>query len=149
MSPERISGSLDCSSDQMKKTDLWSVGVLLYILICGRPPFDGKTNDELFSKINKAEFNFNGKEWDNMADAKNLIYQLLHYEPVERIDAFEAVNHAFFTNILLKRDLSNNNFRAKRDPRIISHLEFFYVRWYHTYQFTYRKLYNSKTSFRT
>jgi calcium-dependent protein kinase len=74
--------------------------VLLYLLICGSPPFEGKTNEDLLEKINKSEFNFHGKEWDGMTDAKNLIYEMLQYEPLERIDAMDAVNHQFFTNIL-------------------------------------------------
>jgi len=105
---------------------MWSAGIMLYVLISGKPPFDGKTNEELLSNINKAEFLFRGKEWDTLPDAKNLVYQLLHYEATERIDACEAVNHPFFTNILFRNE-SQNNFRAKRDPKINSYLEFFYV----------------------
>jgi serine/threonine protein kinase len=56
---------------------MWSVGVLLYILITGHPPFEGKTIDELYEKISKGEFIFNGREWDSYPDAKNLIYSLL------------------------------------------------------------------------
>lgn len=74
MAPERIKGGLDNHSESFKKADIWSVGVLLYILISGNPPFEGKTNEELYNNINSGEFNFNGKEWDNMTDAKNLIY---------------------------------------------------------------------------
>lgn len=61
-----------------------------------------------------------------MADAKNLIYEMLQYEPLDRIDAMDAVNHSFFTNILYNEPAQNNT-RAKRDPRIIQFLEFFYV----------------------
>lgn len=43
---------------------------------------------------------------------------MLHYEPAERIDAIEAVNHQFFNNILYNEP-AQNNMGAKRDPRII------------------------------
>lgn len=126
MAPERISGCLETDTHASMRADIWSVGVLFYILICGNPPFDGKTNEELLEKINKSEFNFHGKEWDNMTDAKNLIYEMLQYEPLERIDAMDAVNHQFFTNILYNEPLQNNT-RAKKEPKIIQTLEFFYV----------------------
>ena len=58
MSPERIQGKLDNDVDAFKKADMWSVGVLLYILIIGLPPFDGKTVDELYENISKGEFLF-------------------------------------------------------------------------------------------
>lgn len=52
---------------------------------------------------------------------------MLHYEPAERIDAIEAVNHQFFNNILYNEP-AQNNMGANRDPRIIQFLEFFYVK---------------------
>ena len=44
---------------------MWSVGVLIYILITGSPPFEGKTNDELYTKIITGDFMFKGREWDH------------------------------------------------------------------------------------
>ena len=48
MAPERIKGSLDNDLEAFKKADMWSVGIMLYILISGRPPFEGKSNEELY-----------------------------------------------------------------------------------------------------
>ncbi len=56
---------------------MWSVGVLLYILISGTPPFEGKSSEELYEKICAGEFSFTGREWDLVPEAKNLIYHLL------------------------------------------------------------------------
>ena len=75
---------------------MWSVGVLLYTLIAGHQPFDGKTNEELYAKICSGDFKFNGKEWEGFPEAKNLIYHLLQFDPAERFDAPDAINHAFF-----------------------------------------------------
>ena len=80
MSPERIQGKLENDSEAFKKADMWSVGVLLYILITGQPPFDGKTVDELYENICKGEFLFQGREWDIYPEAKNLIFNLLQFE---------------------------------------------------------------------
>ena len=77
---------------------MWSVGVLLYILITGQPPFDGKTIDELYENICKGEFLFQGREWDIYPEAKNLIFNLLQFEAQERFHAHEAVNHNFFNS---------------------------------------------------
>ena len=61
-----------------------------------------------------------------MPDAKNLIYELMRYDPIDRIDASDAVNHIFFRNILLNNNKENNG-RAKRDPKIAKDFEYFYV----------------------
>lgn len=107
MSPERIQGQMESDVqandiETNKKADMWSIGVILYILICGQPPFDGKTTEELVDKIKKADFSFSGRgEWEDMAPVKNLIYELLQYSPIDRMEACVAANHDFFTKILL------------------------------------------------
>ena len=83
---------------------MWSIGVLLYTVIAGYPPFEAESNDELYNKIIAGEYLFKGREWDCLPEAKNLIYELMKYDKHERIDASTAVNHDFFKNIIL-----NNN----------------------------------------
>ena len=123
-----------------KKADMWSIGVILYILICGQPPFDGKTTEELVDKIKKADFSFVGRsEWEDMAPAKNLIFELLHYTAINRMEACLAANHEFFTRILLNNDKNGNNRRAQRDPNIILNLEFFYVRKHSSSSYRFRE----------
>ena len=58
MSPERIQGKLPREEEAYKKADMWSIGVLLYVLITGTPPFEGRTNEELYTNICKGEFLF-------------------------------------------------------------------------------------------
>ena len=61
-----------------EKCDIWSMGVILYILLCGYPPFNGKNNRELYNEIQFREPDFSGEEWENVsADAKKLIKMCL------------------------------------------------------------------------
>lgn len=57
-----------------EKVDIWSTGVLLYILFCGKPPFVAQTKSQVFHKIKHEQPSFDSLEWDKVnKDAKNLI----------------------------------------------------------------------------
>ena len=61
-----------------EKCDIWSMGVILYILLCGYPPFNGKNNRELYNEIQFREPDFSGEEWENVSnEAKKLIKMCL------------------------------------------------------------------------
>jgi len=90
VSPEVINKSYD------SKCDIWSCGVLLYILLCGKPPFDGKKQDEVFAKILKGEYSMSGADWENISkQAKDLVKKMLILNPAERISAVDALNHSW------------------------------------------------------
>ena len=68
--------------------DFWSIGVILYVLLCGYPPFYEETNEELFEKIKTADFDFPSPEWDAISkEAKELVTGLLKPTPKERLTA--------------------------------------------------------------
>ena len=84
-----------------KKCDIWSAGVILYILLLGYPPFKGKSAQELFSRINKGTYRKEGKEWDNISDnAKDLILKMLEYDPQKRLSAQECLEHPWIVSLL-------------------------------------------------
>jgi len=74
--------------------DVWSIGITLYILLCGFPPFYNEDNAELFEQIKKGEFEFPSPYWDDISDmAKELIQQILVVEPSARLSIDDILAH--------------------------------------------------------
>ena len=98
-----IGSALYCSPEVVddlydEKSDEWSCGVLMYILLCGEAPFKGSTDEEIFAKIKKCKYNFDLKEFKNVSEnCKDLIRKLLEPKKKKRIKASEALKHPFFT----------------------------------------------------
>jgi calcium-dependent protein kinase len=68
-------------------------------MLSGHPPFNGKSEAEIFSKISRGVFNFSGKEWTGISkDAKNFIQRLLTRDPNKRVTAEEAWSDSWVQN---------------------------------------------------
>jgi len=79
-----------------KEVDLWSIGVITYILLCGYPPFYDQNNVELYKQILACRYEFEKPWWDNISeDAKEFIRKLLVLDPAKRYTAKQAVMHPF------------------------------------------------------
>ena len=76
------------------KVDLWSSGVVLFMLLSGYPPFLGTKMSELLRSILEARPNFNDPVWELVSEeAKDLVQKLLTKDPSERLSAREALLH--------------------------------------------------------
>ncbi|CAL8094223.1 unnamed protein product [Orchesella dallaii] len=75
-------------------TDNWSVGVITYILLSGLSPFMGDNDNETFSNITRAEFDFDDEAFDKISeDAKDFISNLIVKRPEKRMTAEECLDH--------------------------------------------------------
>ena len=103
IAPEVIMGNYD------EKCDIWSCGVIMYILLCGYAPFNGETDEKIFEKIKLGKYTFPKKEWDYVSsEAKDLIKHLLEYNPKKRYSANDVLKHHWMIkgNINVKIDKS-------------------------------------------
>lgn len=60
--------TLDTGDGYTQEVDLWGIGVILYILLCGFPPFYGDDDDEIYDKICEGYFEYPSPYWDNISD---------------------------------------------------------------------------------
>mmetsp|Transcript_6320 Transcript_6320/g.15747 ORF Transcript_6320/g.15747 Transcript_6320/m.15747 type:complete len:795 (-) Transcript_6320:146-2530(-) len=86
VSPQVLAGRYD------QATDLWTCGVVLYILICGYPPFSGGNDAEILSRVRLGNYAFASCDWKLVShECKDLVRGLLMMNPKERTKAKEAM----------------------------------------------------------
>ena len=91
IAPEVIKESYD------EKCDVWSCGIILYILLCGYPPFNGASNHEIYNAIKFSKLIFQKEEWTDISkEAIELITFMLDKNPSTRPSAYECLNHKWF-----------------------------------------------------
>lgn len=82
------------NSEYDQKCDLWSIGVVLYILLSGKVPFPGESNKEIIENVLKADYHFDHEAFERVSDtAKDLISKLLVKDVSKRYSAEESYDH--------------------------------------------------------
>ncbi|XP_048564926.1 calcium-dependent protein kinase 2 [Triticum urartu] len=76
------------------EADIWSVGVILYILLCGVPPFWAESEHGIFNSILRGQIDFSSDPWPRISSgAKDLVRKMLNSDPKKRISAYDVLNH--------------------------------------------------------
>ena len=89
VSPEVLQGKYN------EKCDIWSAGVILYIMLNGEPPFNGSNDNEIYRCISQMKFSFPESKWKNISeDAKDLIKKMI-CAPERRFNAQQVLNHVW------------------------------------------------------
>uniref|UniRef100_A0AAQ4PAH0 non-specific serine/threonine protein kinase n=1 Tax=Gasterosteus aculeatus aculeatus TaxID=481459 RepID=A0AAQ4PAH0_GASAC len=115
MAPEVVEVFTDEASFYDKRCDLWSLGVILYILLSGSPPFTGRCGTDcgwdrgetcrtcqthLFESIQQGKYEFPDKDWDHITEgAKDLISKLLVRDATLRLSAARVLKHPWVQGV--------------------------------------------------
>jgi serine/threonine protein kinase len=81
------------------EADMWSIGVIAYILLCGSRPFWARTESGIFRAVLKAEPSFDEAPWPTLtAEAKDFVKRLLNKDYRKRMTAAQALSHPWIRN---------------------------------------------------
>ena len=101
-----------------EKCDIWSCGVIMYILLSGRPPFSGENDDEIMDNVATGKYDLSHSPFDKLSlSGKDLIKKLLVMNPNKRISAQDALNHPWF-----KENNSRELYNRIKDESVLKKL---------------------------
>ena len=91
-----------------EKCDTWSIGVIMYMIIVGKAPFDGENDEEILENIKTGIYDYKNKKLlSTSKECQDLISKLLEVDTKKRLSAKEALNHIFFKNFQGRKLFSN------------------------------------------
>eukprot|EP00913_Durusdinium_trenchii_P033995 g31822.t1 len=101
VAPEVLSGRYN------ELSDVWSIGVIMYILLSGSPPFSGADTMAVLDSVRQADLSFDQKEWSAISkEAMDMLKVLLMKDPSQRVTADSALKEAWLTKQHASHDLT-------------------------------------------
>ncbi|KAH7294698.1 hypothetical protein KP509_27G013900 [Ceratopteris richardii] len=108
IAPEVLTRSYD------EKVDVWSLGVLLYIMLCGYPPFNGESVDEIFQSIKRGRPNLTDYPWSSISlEAKDLVKNMLQKNPYRRFKLRDLSAHPWMQEYVFAGDELKTDMQAQ------------------------------------
>ena len=113
IAPEVLKGSYTT------QCDVWSMGVIMYIMLCGKPPFGGKTNKDIINNVLNSTYSMKNEIWTTVSDdAKDLIGKLLERSADMRLTAQEAFDHPW-----IQEERKKENSQVRLNPEMFNNME--------------------------
>ena len=120
IAPEVIRGKYD------EECDLWSVGVIMYILLTGTPPFNGEDDNSILRAVTTGKYDTKSESFQSLSpNARDLITKLLKYNPDDRITAKDALTHPWFKTNEFTNLYRVNTISVEEARSMINNLDFY------------------------
>eukprot|EP01100_Stratorugosa_tubuloviscum_P011375 TRINITY_DN506_c3_g1_i3.p1 TRINITY_DN506_c3_g1~~TRINITY_DN506_c3_g1_i3.p1 ORF type:complete len:1007 (-),score=347.87 TRINITY_DN506_c3_g1_i3:27-3047(-) len=105
-----------------EKADVWSMGVIIFVMLSGYPPFFADSIGELFSKIQTCDYSFDNPIWDTVSEsAKDLIRKMLVLYPKERYSSKQCCEHQWLNEPVKSKNLVKikSQVKPKKEKKIM------------------------------
>ncbi|KAI7866746.1 kinase-like domain-containing protein [Spinellus fusiger] len=117
-SPGYVAPEVILGKGYTSAVDMWAIGVITYVLLCGYQPFQADDQSELFDAISHSRFEFHDRYWRKISEeAKNFIRSLLTLDPSTRLTATQALKHTWMTGVDATDEDILETVRANFNPR--------------------------------
>ena len=120
IAPEVLNGEYN------QECDVWSLGIVLYVTMTGKYPFDGNSREEVFSKIQTGMFDTSEKLFRNTSsECVDLIKKMLIVDRNKRIRTNKLLDHKWFKTVLKKSKLERLTSEEAMDTEVVKSLREF------------------------